>query len=186
VNLPCREVNSDEADGKCSVWDVGILGVHDVDSVHPTAEGFVDTRIEQEVKRRLMDDISNFIGSDSGRSSLVALLVLGSETLVDAAMPNLLGVGLGRMVDSTSRGLTERRLIPSALTPYFLCRFSATTRDWPTVRERETMVPSVPARSSWPLRWARQSRSSAQFGSWGKPGRKAARSQGRRRGWDRG
>jgi len=51
------------------------------------------------------------------------------------------------MMVSRSRGLMERRLITSASMPYFLERASAATRDWPTQREKVTMVRSLPERS---------------------------------------
>jgi hypothetical protein len=51
------------------------------------------------------------------------------------------------MMVSRSRGLMERRLMTSASMPYFFWRASAATRDWPTQREKVTMVRSLPARS---------------------------------------
>ena len=44
-------------------------------------------------------------------------------------------------------GFTLRRLMTSASTPYFFFSSSAAVRDWPTQRERVTIVRSEPARS---------------------------------------
>src|SRR4051812_30169379 len=48
---------------------------------------------------------------------------------------------------STSRGFIDRRLMTSASTPYRFFSSSAATSDWPTHRERVTMVRSLPGRS---------------------------------------
>jgi hypothetical protein len=90
------KVDSDEEVCNSCGGGVRILGVQNTDSVRdPTADGFVDTRIEQEVKRRLTNDGANCVGSDSDRSGLVALLVLRTETLIEVAMPDFLGVSPG-------------------------------------------------------------------------------------------
>jgi hypothetical protein len=48
---------------------------------------------------------------------------------------------------SMSSGLMLRRLMTSASMPYFCFSCSAATSDWPTQRERVTMVRSLPGRS---------------------------------------
>jgi hypothetical protein len=89
------KVDPDKEPGDGCLGGVGVLDVHNMDPVRDVAaEGFVDTRIEQEVERRLTDYSPDTLGSDTGRSGLVALLILCAETLVDIAMPNILGVGI--------------------------------------------------------------------------------------------